>query len=299
MRNQSNTVALICLLILVLIAIMGWVSGASLKYRQQLIDFLKQKNYLAFKPSLEQTVTKALEGTQGTYSIAIKNLKTGESYYLEADKQYGAGSLYKLWVMATVFEKINKGELNEDEILSQDIKTLNEEFELSDDEAELTDGTITLSVTEALRQMISISHNYAALLLTEKVKVSSLKAFLSDYGFKNSVLDPPKTTASDITLFFEKLYQGEITSNDSSQKMIGFLKDQKLNGGIPKYLPDKSKVANKTGDIGWFKHDGGIVFTDKGDYIIVILSESNAPSETQERIALISKAVYDYFITAL
>ena len=144
--------------------------------------------------------------------------------------------------------------------------------------------------------MIVISHNYAALLLTERVKNSQLEEYLQNNGFKNSQIgDPPKTTPADIALFLEKLYKGELVNLEYSQKMIDLLKKQQLNNGIPKYLPDHSRVANKTGDIGWFKHDAGIVYTDKGDYIIVIMSKSDSPAGAQERIALASKAVYDYF----
>jgi len=245
---------------------------------------------------LQKVVGKAMEGIKGTYTIVIKNLKTGENYFQNEDKAYEAGSLYKLWVMAAVYDKINKGELQEDQTLSQDIAVLNQEFGISEDETELTDGKITLSVTDALHQMIVISHNFAALLLTENITNSRISKYLEENGFLNSKLGtPPKTTAGDIALFFEKLYHGELVSKEYSERMINLLKEQKLNDGLPKYLPDKSKVANKTGDIGWFKHDAGIVFTDKGDFIIAILSESDYPAGAQERIALVSKAAYDYF----
>lgn len=247
--------------------------------------------------SLKNVVDNALAGTRGTYGIVIKNLKTGESYYSNERKIFEAGSLYKLWLMGAVYEKINKGEIAEDEILSQDVAVLNQEFGIGQDEAELTEDRVTLSVTDALRQMIVISHNYAALLLAEKVGVSGIKSFLSENGFNSSETGtPPKTTASDIALFFEKLHQGKLVSPEYSQKMIELLKEQQSNDGLPKYLPDKSKVANKTGDIGWFKHDAGIIYTDTGDdYVIVVMSESDSPAGAQERIALISKAVYDYF----
>ena len=245
---------------------------------------------------LQKVVAKALEGTKGDYGIVIKNMKTGESYYSNPDKVFEPGSLYKLWVMATVYDKIAKGEIKEDEILSQDIAVLNEKFGIPEDAAEFTEGTITLSVRTALNQMIVISHNYAALLLTERVKNSQLQEYLQNNGIKNSHIgNPPKTTPYDIALFLEKMYKGELINSEYSQKMIDLLKKQQLNNGIPKYLPDHKKVANKTGEIGWFKHDAGIVFTDQGDYIIVIMSRSNSPLGAQERIALVSKAVYDYF----
>lgn len=249
--------------------------------------------------SLKEVVENSLKETRGIYGIAIKNLKNGQSYYSNEHQVFEAGSLYKLWVMAETFEQIQNNNLTEDEILSQDVNTLNAQFNIDPTSAELAEGTVTLSLRDALNQMITISHNYAALLLTQKIKLSSVSEFLNTNEFGESSVgtdgSPPKSSAHDILAFYEKLYKGELGSIENTEKMLSLLKNQQLSEGLPKYLPDKSKVANKTGDIGWFKHDAGIIYTEKGDYIIVVMSESEYPQGAQERIALLSKAVYDYF----
>lgn len=267
-------------------------------YKKELLrsDFVKGIN-IASTPSLEETINQAMDGAMGNYSIYIKNFKTGEEYKKDEHREYDAGSLYKLWIMATVFDQIKAGKLDPEEILSGDITGLNQTFGIPDDAAELTDGSITLTLNQALTQMITISHNYAALLLTQKIGLSKARAFLEANGFKESSFNDPKTTAFDVELFLEKLYRGELVSKEASQEMISLLKGQKLTDGIPKYLPAGLPVANKTGDIGRFKHDAALIFSPGGDYLIVILSESNSPPGAQERIALISKAIYGYFNT--
>lgn len=251
------------------------------------------------KNPLGDAVEGALVGTRGDYAVVIKNLKTNESYMKNESKLYESGSLYKLWVMATAFKQIQDGTLTKEEVLSDSIVNLNQEFGLSPQEAEMKTGTITITVGNALRQMITISHNYAAMLLTDKVKVSSIENFLQSNGFKYSTLgsgtDVPQSNANEISLFFEKLYKGELANQVYTTEMIDILKAQQFDGGLPKYLPENTLVANKTGDIGWFKHDAGIIFTDIGDYIIVVMSETQSPAGAQDRIALISKAVYEYF----
>lgn len=245
-------------------------------------------------------VEKALEGATGTYGIVIKNIKTGETYNSNEHKFFETGSLYKLWVMATAYKQIQNGQLTEDQVLSENVATLNQKFNIDPSLAELTEGTVTFTVHDALEQMITISHNYAALLLTEKIKLSSVATFLKEKGFTESIVGTnggsPTTTPSDVALFLEELYNGELANQQYTDEMINLLKNQQLNDGLPKYLPDKSEVANKTGEIDLFKHDAGIIFTDKGDYIIVVMSESDAPQAAQKRIALVSKAVFDYLI---
>lgn len=249
--------------------------------------------------SLKDTVKNSLKETKGTYSVVILNLKTGESYSYNEHQSFEAGSLYKLWVMATVYRQIQEGKISGDETLTGDIASLNKKFNIASDSAEFTQGEISLTVKSALNQMITISHNYAALMLTERIKLSSVAAFLKKNGFGESAVgtggDSPKSTASDIGLFYEKLYKGELAGEQYTLEMIELLKNQQLDEGLPKYLPAGIKVANKTGDIGWFKHDGGIVFSERGDYILVVMSESNSPGGAQEKIAEISKAVYEYF----
>ncbi len=246
--------------------------------------------------ALSQVVKKSLEGTQGTYAVYIKNLKTGETYHLNEHRKFEAGSLYKLWIMATTYQQIKNESLKEDQTLSQSIPTLNAKFEIAKEDAELTEGTVTMTVNQALNQMITISHNYAAMLLTEKIKLSTANTYIKDNNYQETRLGgPPETTAADVALFYENVYQGKVVDQPSSQKMIELLKGQKLNDGMPKLLPSGIQVAHKTGDLGWFKHDAGIVFTDKGDYIFVALSESTSPTGAQQRIAQLSKDVYDYF----
>lgn len=249
-----------------------------------------------FESKLQALVLEALDETSGTYGIVIKNLKTGESYQQLEHREFEAASLYKLWIMVETFEQIKQGRLSEEEVLSEEVKILNEKFDIASETAELTEGTVSMPVSEAIDKMITISHNYAALLLSAKIRLSAVKKFLEGNGFSESKISvPPKTTAADLALFFEKLYRGELVDREFSDRMIEILSRQKLADRIPKYLPEGTRVAHKTGEIGQLRHNAGIVFSKNGDYIIVVLSESNAPPAAAERIAQVSKNVWEYF----
>lgn len=295
-RRRSKKAATILLFIFLLLSLFVFFNKFIKSNFSKDPDPVSEQN---INNSLGTVVKNTLQDAKGTYAIAIKNLKNKDSYYSNEHQIFEAGSLYKLWIMAETYEQIQNNKLTEDEILSQDVSALNAEFNIDPSSAELTEGTVTFSVHDALNQMITISHNYAALILTQKIKLSSVSGFLKTNGFIESWVgadgSSPKSSAFDILAFYEKLYKGELGGIKNTEKMVSLLKNQQLNDGLPKYLPDKSRVVSKTGDIGWFKHDAGIVYTEKGDYIIVVMSESESPSGAQERIALLSKAVYDYF----
>lgn len=250
----------------------------------------------AVSTGLEAAVANALIGTYGKYAVVIKNLETGESYMRLEEDTFESASLYKLWLMATTFDQIAQGKLKENQLLTADVEDLNKRFQIASESAELTTGSISLTVRDSIEKAITISDNYAALLLTNKVKVSPMQKFLTANGFIHSkVGQPPKTTAYDISLFYEKLYQGQLINKLMSEEMLTILKRQALNDRIPKYLPDGIPIAHKTGELDGVKHDAGIVYSPKASYILVVLSESDDPLKAAERIALISKNVYEYF----
>ncbi len=248
---------------------------------------------------LKEITAKAMQGSTGEYSFFIKNLKTGEYYSQGENKIFSTGSLYKLWIMDVAYSQIQKGKLDRNQILSEDVSVLNAKFGISSESAELKDGKITLSVVGALSQMITISSNYAAYLLTEKIGLTVVANFLKQEKFMQSGLGnsggQPGSTAYDIASFFERLYKGELINKEYSAEMLSLLKKQKLNNKLPKKLPANTVIAHKTGEIDYYSHDAGIVFGPKSDYIIVVLSKSSYPPGAEDRIATLSKAVYDYF----
>lgn len=249
-----------------------------------------------FPTKLGDVVTKSLDGTQGTYAVAIKNLRTGESYYLNERKKFYSASLYKLWVMATAYRQIEAGKLDPDKELKFDIPEINKRFKIASESAELTEGVFDMPVRNALNQMIVISHNYSALSLTLDIGLSKVAAFIKEQGFTGSkVGGVPFTTALDIESFYEKLYAGKLAGKKETAEMIALLKKQQLNDRIPRLLPENVAVAHKTGELDGAKHDAGIVYGANGPYIIVILSDSKNPLGAAEREALLSKAVYEYF----
>lgn len=245
---------------------------------------------------LSAAVSSALAGSSGLYGVVVKDLKTGEYYYQNAHTPFEAGSLYKLWVMGAAYSQIQSRALDPNLVLSDTIPDLNAEFNISSDSAELTDGDISESVSDALNQMITISHNYSAMLLTLKLGLSDISDYMVKNGFTESSLNSDsQTTPSDMALFLEKLYTGKLADADDTAQMLSLLKAQTFNDGLPKLLPPGTVVAHKTGEIDNAYHDVGIVYSPKATYIIVVMTQSDSPEDAVNRIAAVSQSVYTYF----
>lgn len=246
---------------------------------------------------LKQVVEQSLAGTTGKYAVVIKNLKTGAYYAQNENEVMHAASLYKIWLVARVFEKIRNGELAGDDVMADSVQNINNYYSIPDEDAELKEGYFKYTVSEAVNQAISISHNYAALMLLRKIGgYDEVESFLRENKLNDSSFKiKPQTTAANMAFFFERIEKKEVGDEQISEWLLEVMAKNRLNEGLPKYLPQTMQISHKTGEIFGFKHDAGIVFTPAGDYIIVAMSESNSPFGAEERIAQLSKAVYDYF----
>ena len=118
------------------------------------------------KKPLEQVLKQAIEAHRGDVGIAVKHLKTGESYEYNADRAMPTASLIKLPVMIATYDAVEKGKLS-----------LSEMIELKKDDQVQGSGILTahfspgtqISLRDAIRLMIVYSDNTATNLVLDKL----------------------------------------------------------------------------------------------------------------------------------
>lgn len=198
--------------------------------------------------------------------------------------------------MQATYRQEQEGLVEDDDILDYDIPVLNEKFSIASEDAELIGGSVSLPVSQALNQMITISHNYSALMLADKVTLASVSAVMLEDGLTHSSITPPPTTSSrDTEIFFKKLYNHALVDTAYSDKMLDLLKDQQINDRIPAELPQDVVVAHKTGELEGYRHGAGIVYAKNGPYLLIMISNTPDPSVAVSKMADLSKKIYDYF----
>ena len=213
-------------------------------------------------------------GDNGNWSIFVKNLKNRVPVQIDASTQRVAASEIKLFIMATAYDEINKGTINESDI-SNDLKI-----------------------------MIQNSDNDAANRLIDKIGMNKINQYIADNGYVNTRLNRKMlenngtenyVSAKDVANLLEKIYDGSLISKAYSDKMLTFLKNQTVRTKIPQGIPNDIVVANKTGELSNVENDAAIVYAG-GDYIIVVLSDEVYNTElARTTIKDISKIVYDYY----
>ena len=101
------------------------------------------------------------------------------------------------------------------------------------------------------------------------------------------------TTAEDMALILEKIYNGELVSREASAKMLETLKRQKVNDRLPRNLPGNLVVAHKTGLLNDTVSDVGIIFTSEGDFVICVITADIHNFRTAKRfIGRIAECTY-------
>jgi beta-lactamase class A len=210
---------------------------------------------------------------------------------INAGTEFHAASTMKVPVMIELFRQAETGKLSLDDPLP-----IKNEFH------SIVDGSVyqlsvgddsdadvyrnvgkTMTLRDLCEAMITVSSNFAANLLIERLGVDNIRATVKrlgadgmhvlrgvedqkafDKGLSNT------TTAAALATLLQTIAEGKAVSTRADAEMVAILKRQKFNDGIPAGLPPGTAVAHKTGTITKIHHDAAIVYGPR-PYVLVIL----------------------------
>jgi len=239
--------------------------------------------------ALEEVIRSSLGDEVDGYGVVVKNLVSGAVAEVNSHKRFETASLFKLWVMYEVYKQVELGLVDMDEELL--VTPYYASFDAGTLPVEICD---TLTVREALWAMITYSDNTSGFLLRDKVGLGNIHRDLQALGLTESAFRQENaiSTAADMATFLEMAVLGAAVSNEASREMLDLMLAQQVRDRLPALLPPGTGVAHKTGNLPEATHDVGIVYDPQPIYVIAVLSEMGGESEP---IAVLSRAVYDYF----
>jgi beta-lactamase class A len=255
---------------------------------------------------LRQHIRSEISQFKGEAGIVIKDLGTGWEFADKKDKLFPSASLAKIPLMAACFRASEEGRIK----LSRNVALKSSDKLTGSGVLKEMKVGATFSVEELIGLMIYDSDNTASNMLTNIVGIDYLNNSFKAFGLKNTSLSRKiadfsardnglenYTTAEDMAFILENIYRKGLIGKDASERCLRILKLSRMNDRIPRYLPAEVTIAHKTGLERGICHDAGIVFTCKGNFLIVVLtkhSNSNS-SSSKEFIARIALLVYRYF----
>ena len=251
---------------------------------------------------LETNVQRILRDFQGEIGFVIKDLQSGRAIVHDPDRRFPSASMVKVPIMAACYKAAEEGRISFQDLLKLERR---DKVRGSGSLRAAPSGT-AVTVEKLIDLMITDSDNTAANMLIDLLGFDYLTQTFKDLGLERTNLSRKMmdfqsrargvenyTTPREMASILEKIYRRTCVSPRASDECLEFLKKQKVNNRIPRYLPRKVTVAHKTGLEHKVCHDAGIVFTGHGDVLISAFTEGDTGAIIAERmIARVASYVY-------
>jgi D-alanyl-D-alanine carboxypeptidase (penicillin-binding protein 5/6) len=266
--------------------------------------------------SLAERLQPLIAAHQGDVSVAVKHLKTGESFSHKADEPMPTASLIKLPIMVEAYRQAAEGKvLLTDRVIFHDQDKTPGSGILS---THFSDGA-TFSLRDAIRLMIAYSNNTGTNLVLGKIGLPTTNETMESLGLPNTKvhglvfrpdasIEPERrkqfglgsTTATEMIRLVEMIQMKKVVTPEACDAMLDHLRhceDKRLS----RLLPTGIKVAHKTGSVAVVRTDAGLIEAKSGPIAICVLTNNNKDQRWTEENAgevltsKIAREVYDHF----
>jgi len=266
---------------------------------------------------LASVIKRLVSGHKGQVSVVIRHIDSRRGFTWQAERPMPTASLIKLAVLVEVCRQVEGKRIDWDDRLK-----------LTDDDTVPGSGLLRtyftsgsrLALRDAVRLMIAVSDNTATNLVLDRIGLKSTNRTMARLGHTNTriyakvfrretSIDVERsrqfglgsTTAAETASLLEAIRGGRLISKRASSLMLEHLRACESTERIPRYLPEGTVVAHKTGSVSRVRTDAGIVESPSGPIIVVVLTAENTdrrygPENAAGRlIADISREAWLYF----
>jgi len=222
------------------------------------------------------------------YAVYLAYPQRSAEVYTYNPIQMRSASMIKVFILAAVMEKASHGEIDIDETI---ILKSSDKVGGAGILGGYPSGT-ELSLREVMKLMITHSDNTATNMVIDRIGMSAVNDYIRRNGYADTILQRKMmdydaidaglenySSAKDLGNIFLKIYHHKCVNQKYDEIMIDFLKGQTDDECFETALPDKV-VADKTGALIGMFADGGIIYGDNEDVILVIVAENFAGEST-------------------
>jgi beta-lactamase class A len=269
---------------------------------------------------LETRLAPLAKAHKGKVAIAVKNLETGESYYLNADEAMPTASLIKVAVLIELYQQVQEDKLKlTDQVTLHDADKVPGSGILTE---HFSDGA-NFSLRDAARLMIAFSDNTATNLVLDRVGIKSVNQRMEAWGFPNTKInakvyrgsttsvDPARTkryglgstTARELVGLLEELQVSDRCRPLLKQTILNHLAHNADKDKFKRLLPAGVRVVHKDGSTNDTRTDAGLIHTPAGIVAVCVLTTDNKDRSWRTEnagnvlCARVAKEVYDHFAT--
>jgi beta-lactamase class A len=257
---------------------------------------------------------------KGKVAVAVKNLRTGEEFCHRASEVMPTASLIKFPVMVETYRQAAAAKIDLDVRLT--LKASDKVPGSGVLTSHFSEGA-SFSLRDAVRLMIALSDNTATNLVLDAIGIGATAATMERMGYPNTKIHSKvfrretsvfpersktfglgSTTASEMVRLCEALQDRRLVSREASDAMLEHLRACDDRDKFPRFLPQGTKLAFKTGSLADTRTAAGIIECPGGPVALCVLSCDNedkrwVPENAGNVLcAEVAKAVFQHFQSA-
>jgi beta-lactamase class A len=282
-----------------------------------LLWFLLELPALGADTTLESRIMPLIDAHQGKVAVAVKSLRSGETFFYHADEPMPTASLIKFPVMIETYRQAAEKRID-----------LDARVMLKDSDKVPGSGILTehfsagasFPLRDAVHLMIVFSDNTATNLVLDVIGIGTTAATMEKLGYPNTKIHAKvfrrdtsvfperskqfglgSTTAAEMVRLLEALQRNELVNPEASAAMLKHLRACDDKDKFSRFLPAGTRVAFKTGSLDATRTVAGLIECAQGPVAVCVLTDGNAdkswrPDNAGNKLcAEIAKAVFDHF----
>jgi beta-lactamase class A len=254
---------------------------------------------------LQDEIRAVDRGLDGVMGLAVKDLMSGETYFIHGDEIMPQASSIKIAVLADLYLQAQQGKLkltDEYVVRKEDLVTG------SDIMLGLTPGVTRLTLRDLATMMVAVSDNSATNVLIRRVGMENVNAMLDGLGLhatrlRRQMMDLKAagegrenvSTPREMMTLLETIYRGKLLNKEMTADFIKMLSTHK-ESSLLQGLPDDVAAASKPGELEAVRNDSGIILLKDRPYILCVMTTYlKDEKDGAAAIRKISALTYGYF----
>ena len=285
-----------------------------------LFSLLSFSTFAQSTNELRQQLSQIISSKNAAVGLSIKGIEDKDTLSINGNLKAPMMSVFKFHIALTVLNRVDEGKLSLTQQIFIKKKDLHEDT-WSPMREDYPDGNVNLTLDKVLRYTISHSDNNGCDILIDLLGgTKEVQKFINKLGIKDFVIKVNEqqmrtwenlyvntTTPLATTALLEKFFKGEILKENTTKYLYQIMTETSRGLTWMKAgLPENTQLAHRTGISGTndanlrvAMNDIGIVKLPNGKHFILSVYLKNITEkqeDTEEIIAAITKATWDYFV---
>jgi beta-lactamase class A len=254
---------------------------------------------------LQEELRQADQHLDGVLGLAVKDLTSNETFFINGDEIMPQASSIKIAVLAALYLQAQQGKLK----LTDEYVVRKEDLvEGSDIMLGLTPGVSRLTLRDLATMMVAVSDNSATNVLIGRVGMENVNSMLDALGLhatrlRRQMMDLKAasegrenvSTPREMMTLLETIYRGKLLNRDMTADFLKMLSTHK-ESSLLQGLPDDAVAANKPGELEAVRNDSGIILVKNRPYILCVMTAYlQDEKDGSAAIRKITALTYSYF----